>query len=128
DHDGSVHRTLVAQTTIPKGGSRRGQQHASPERPTADAHHGHFGFPNLPFAGFTPELQAGLVEEPVAVQPAAGELAASRVERELPVETDPLAVLHEAPAIARLAEAECLQPGEGTKAESVVELGHVDVA
>ena len=86
------------------------------------------GSRHLTVAALAPELGARLVQEPVAVEATARELAAVGVERDLAADAgDALAALDERPALALGAEPERLQPGQGDEAEAVVELGHADV-
>jgi hypothetical protein len=54
-------------------------------------------------------------------------LSPVRVDRQDTFEPDPLATFHEWTAFTRLAEAELFEPREQHDAETVVELGYVDV-
>ena len=61
------------------------------------------------------------------MQPSPGQLTAAGVQRQLTVQRDPLAAFDELTDAAMLTETQRLQPHHGQEAESVIELGHVDV-
>src|SRR5437016_12158110 len=61
------------------------------------------------------------------VQPAGTQLAAARVERQLPVDCDPFAALDESPAFTGLAKTQSFEPQNGLKTEPIVQLHRIDV-
>ena len=83
---------------------------------------------DLALAGASAHLEAGLVEEPEPVKPPAGKLAAGGVERELPIQRDTRPAFDECTALTTPAESECLEPHHRQDAETVVELGELDIA
>src|SRR5690606_2039026 len=98
-------------------GSAR-QQDAARDRAAAGGDDGDLGRARyLALAGRAPQLEAGLVEDPVAVQATRRELPPVGVERQLAVERDARAPLHEGPALAVRAQAEGLEPGEREEGE-----------
>src|SRR3974390_1508789 len=81
-----------------------GEQQRAGDGPAPVAHRSHLGRSasapvDLAVAALAPELHAGLVDEPEAVEPATGELASGGVEGERPLEGDGRAVLDERPAL-----------------------------
>ena len=119
-HRGPAHLNVPVQERV-----RRKQPASGPPPAAATATSGWLG--HLALAGLAPQLQAGLVEEPVAVEAPGRQLAAVGVERDLAVAGDAAAALEERAALAVLAEAQRLEPAQRDEAEAVVQLGHVDV-
>jgi hypothetical protein len=74
------------------------------------------------------KLKARFVQEPEAVQPTGGQLPASCVQRQLPVESDALATVEERSRLAPAAEPKRLQPLQCDEAETVIELSYINVA
>src|SRR3954468_13038830 len=68
------------------------QEHAG-RRATTRGHHGSPGVRHLTVAGVAAQLDDRFADEPEAVRPPLGELAAVRVHRELAVESDPPAAI-----------------------------------
>src|ERR1700728_1237846 len=109
-----------------------GEQHGAGDGATAVGHRGDLrwtapGPHHLALAPFAAQLDAGFVNEPEAVQAAAGELPAGRVEWEQSVPGDGATTLNERSAFAPPAESQGLEPDDGEDGEAVVELGGVDV-
>ena len=112
----------------PRASSSASEQHASPGRPAPATQHRDLCVSNLTVATLAAQLHHRLVEEAIAVRPAAGELTAVRVQRQVAVESDALAVTEEVLGLAHLAETEGLEPRQAVEGESVIELGDVDVS
>ena len=74
------------------------------------------------------QLRARFVQHPVSVHAPRGELPAVGVQRELPVEAEPLAALDVRARLALTADPEGLEPHQREEREAVVELGEVEVA
>src|SRR6202042_2220251 len=127
---------LVDCAIDPLGAGRRSrglavgaEQEAAGLGAAADADRGDLHvLSDLPLPRLAPQLDAGLVQEAVAVQPAGGQLAAVGVDRQLAGRRVVLGVIKERADLAVLAEAERLDPLRGDVAEAVVERGEVHAA
>src|SRR5262245_14505678 len=90
--------------TEPRGAPRSPtvrEEQAPGEWPASRGGHADLGVArHLPLPRLAPQLDARLVEEPVAVQSAGRELAAVRVERELAVARDALPAFDVRPGLA----------------------------
>src|SRR3989442_3519212 len=103
------------------------EQEAAGDRPSTGRHQRHLAVRYLACPTRAAELEDRLGEEAEAVQTTSGELAAPGVERQLAAQAN-AARSDEGAALAALAEAEGLDPGQREPAEAVVELERVDVA
>src|SRR5699024_1482699 len=104
------------------------RQHASSLRTATDPDPGDLQvLLDLPAPRLAPQLRARLVQEPVTVQSAGGELAAVRIDRQPPVDPVVLLVVQERADLAVLCEAEGLDPLRGQITEPVIEARKVDV-
>ncbi len=83
--------------------------------------------PQLPFSRLTAQLQARLVQHPVAVHAARGQLSPIGIQWQIAVQRDPRGTLDERSGLAVRADAERLQPRQGEEGEAVVEFGDVQV-
>src|SRR3989441_3227987 len=103
------------------------EQEAAGDRPSTGRHQRHLAVRYLARPTRAAKLADRLGEEAEAVQTASGELAAPGVERQLAAQAN-AARSDEGAALAALAEAEGLDPGQREPAEAVIELDRVDVA
>src|SRR3954469_22355628 len=99
------------QGSAPKQLLLADQQEAAAGVATAGADDADFGRGcDLALAGLAPHLRSAFVQEAVAVQPSCRQLAAVRVERELPLARDVLAAVDERAAPADLAQVQRFHP------------------
>src|SRR2546430_5215731 len=103
------------------------EQETAGDRPSTGRHQRDLAVRYLACPTRAAELADRLGEEAEAVQTASGELAAPGVERQLAAQAN-AARRDEGAALAALAEAEGLDPGQREPAEAVIELDRVDVA
>src|SRR5262249_48180822 len=105
------------------------KQYAAAQWAAADAHCGYFRrIGDLASDASSPQLSACLMQQPVAMETACGELATHGVEREFAVERYPMAAFDEPATFPFGAKPQCFEPHDGKKAEPVIECGYIDIA
>src|SRR4051812_45491748 len=111
------------------GSAAVGEQERAGERTATGAGDAHLGVArHLALAGLAPQLDAGLVQEAVAVEPTGRQLAAVGVERQhTAVAGDVRAALDEAARLPVPAEPHRLEPRHRDEREAVVHLREVHV-
>src|SRR5580704_18191869 len=88
---------------------------------SAGGDHGRPGASHLSFACVVAQLLHRFVDETEAVRASLGELAAVRVDREVPVERDAASAVEPVVGLAETAEAQRLEPRDGVEREAVVD-------
>src|SRR5215831_6566765 len=124
----TVPRSDTGRKPVPPENDSAREEHTAAEWAATNSDCGDLGRTgHLAIARSAAQLRTCFVEKTVAVQAAGRELAAVAVERKLAVERDAPASLDEAATLSFQTNAQCFEPYDRQKAETVVELRDINV-